>query len=61
MSNTLLRWQTDAGAVTLYPSRGRVLQAEIDGERAFWNNPSDAPDWNVGGDRLWVAPEVHWY
>ena len=61
MSNTMLRWQTDAGAVTLYPSCGRVLQAEIEGERAFWNNPSDARGWNVGGDRLWVAPEVHWY
>ncbi len=57
----MLRWQTDAGALTLYPSRGRVLQAEIEGEQAFWNNPSDAADWNVGGDRLWVAPEVDWY
>jgi hypothetical protein len=27
---------------------------------AFWTAP-DAPDWNVGGDRLWFGPERDWF
>jgi hypothetical protein len=27
---------------------------------AFWMAP-DAPDWNVGGDRLWFGPERDWF
>jgi hypothetical protein len=49
-----------AAQITLAPDRGRVLQVGIAGHDAFWENRAWSGDWNVGGDRLWLAPEVAW-
>jgi hypothetical protein len=53
-------WRDGGNAITLLPERGRVLQVEVRGQRAFWQ-PRVAEDWNAGGDRLWVAPETAWF
>lgn len=53
-------WRDGENAIALLPERGRVLQVEVRGQRAFWQPPA-ATDWNVGGDRLWVAPEAAWF
>lgn len=54
-------WKLPGGTITLLPQRGRVLQAEIKGSTAFWANQNWTGDWNIGGDRLWLAPEVDWH
>ena len=56
-----LVWKTSAGTITLLPQRGRVLQVTVAGQDAFWVNPNWTGDWNVGGDRLWVGPEISWF
>lgn len=58
-----LFWRDGTNAISLLPERGRVLQVEVRGHRAFWEPPQapQADDWNVGGDRLWVAPETSWF
>jgi len=56
-----IHWQKEMGRITLLPERGRILQVTVGGQAAFWNNPQWTGDWNVGGDRLWVAPEVDWF
>lgn len=54
-------WRPPGGTLTVMPARGRVVQAEVGGRKAFWTNPDWMGDWNVGGDRLWLAPEVDWH
>jgi len=54
-------WSETAGDITLAPSRGRVLQVSVGGEAAFWTPPQPEDGWNVGGDRLWIAPEIAWF
>ncbi len=54
-------WDLAGGDITLLPDRGRVLQVTVGGLAAYWRNPAWTGDWNVGGDRLWVAPEVDWH
>ncbi len=56
----MITWQSSAGRLTLLPERGRMLQAEVGGHSAFWVNPNPGDTWNVGGDRLWCAPESDW-
>ncbi len=51
-------WEWAGGRMDLVP--GRVLQVSLGGRDAFWAAP-DAPDWNVGGDRLWLGPERDWF
>jgi hypothetical protein len=55
-----MTWTWPGGSLSLAPSLGRVLQVTLRGVPAFWTNPS-APDWNVGGDRLWLGPERDWF
>ena len=52
--------RSSVGNFTLLMSRGRMLQVSLSGKEAFWVNPRWSGDWNVGGDRLWVGPEVDW-
>jgi hypothetical protein len=46
--------------ITVRPDRGRVLQVTCGGQGVFWTDP-DAEGWNIGGDRLWLAPESEWF
>ncbi len=55
-----LHWLNDSGIIMLCPIRGRVLQVTLGKEKAFWNHPTFSGDWNIGGDRLWIGPEVDW-
>jgi hypothetical protein len=62
------------GAAALVTQRGaRVLGLfpAPDAENLFWTNPTlldaerfrgflAAGDWNLGGDRFWIAPELHY-
>jgi hypothetical protein len=53
--------QTDDGgwAIVVPEPGAKVLAAGVDGESAFWINPSLAKDgWCVGGQRTWLAPEL---
>ena len=61
MNERLQRWKLKNGTITLWPRWGRVGQVRVGGHDAFWANPTWKGDWNVGGDRLWVSPEVTWY
>lgn len=48
--------------ITVRPDMGRVLQVDCGGHHVFWNHPDpDAAGWNIGGDRLWLAPESEWF
>ncbi len=58
---TSILWRDGTNALTLLPARGRVLQAQVRGHNAFRTPPQTSGDWNVGGDRLWVAPELCWF
>ena len=60
MNLRTMAWKLKDGTISLLPRRGRVLQVTVGGHEAFWVNPKWRGDWNVGGDRLWVAPEVAW-
>ena len=53
-------WQCADSCITLLPKHGRVWQVKINDQDAFWQNPNWAGDWNAGGDRLWVSPEIDW-
>jgi hypothetical protein len=53
-----VRWEWAGGRIDLVP--GRVLQVTLGDKEAFWTAP-EAPDWNVGGDRLWLGPERDWF
>jgi len=56
-----LTWKTESGSVSISPERGRVLGIELAGHQALWSPAtSDAP-WNLGGERLWIGPEVDWF
>ncbi|HEX3782840.1 MAG TPA: DUF6786 family protein [Pseudonocardiaceae bacterium] len=57
---TPLDWSWPGGRLCLDPARGRVTQVELGGRPAFWT-AREAPDWNVGGDRLWFGPERDWF
>jgi hypothetical protein len=65
--NTLFRkspksdWKLPGGTITLLPLCGRVLQVEVADCGAYWVNAGWTGDWNAGGDRLWLAPEVDWH
>ncbi len=48
------------GAFSVLPSRGRVYALTHHGEEVIWR-PQTITDWNIGGDRLWVAPERDWH
>lgn len=62
MKNELIEWNAAGCRVVLLPSHGRVLQVEVGGDAAYWNNPKwDGEEWNAGGDRLWVGPEQAWF
>lgn len=54
-------WKSDRNEWVVLPTRGRMLQVRIDGVPAFWENPDWSGDWNVGGDRIWVGPEIAWH
>jgi hypothetical protein len=54
------RWQQPRGHLDLALAQGRVLQAVLGGEPAFWV-PERADGWNLGGDRLWLGPERDWF
>ena len=59
--NTPTTWKTESGSVSISPERGRVLGIELAGHEALWSPAtSDAP-WNLGGERLWIGPEVDWF
>ncbi len=60
MPDDLIEFRTAHGRVTVLPSRGRILQAQVAGRDAFWVNPASDGGWNVGGDRLWMGPENDW-
>ncbi len=60
MGRAMCTWKTGSGSVTLMPERGRVLQVTVSGRKMLWENPGWPGDWNVGGDRLWVSPELAW-
>jgi hypothetical protein len=53
-----VNWEWAGGRLDLVA--GRVLQVSLQGVDAFWTSPG-APDWNVGGDRLWLGPERDWF
>jgi len=54
-------WEAEGNEIVLLPTRGRVLQVRIAGEPTLWENPNWSGDWNVGGDRLWLGPEIDWF
>jgi hypothetical protein len=56
-----LRPTNGSSELIVAPGRGRVLQAIVNGTTAFWNSPGGHETWNVGGDRLWLAPEASWF
>jgi hypothetical protein len=59
--NSHIQWKTESGSVSISPERGRVLGIELAGHQALWSPAtSDAP-WNLGGERLWIGPEVDWF
>jgi len=60
MSDKII-WQSAGGEIELLPANGRVLQARVGEHRAFWTNDQWSGDWNAGGDRLWLGPEVSWF
>lgn len=53
-------WCDGENTIAVLPERGRVLQVAVRGHAAFWQ-PQAVEGWNVGGDRLWVAPETAWF
>lgn len=57
----VVQWNSDSGRMSLLPERGRVLQVALGEHDAFWVNPQWTGDWNAGGDRLWLAPELAWF
>ncbi len=48
------------GAFSLLPARGRVYRLDYKGKEAIWR-PDVVEGWNIGGDRLWIAPERDWH
>ena len=48
------------GEFSVLPSRGRVYALTHHGEEVIWR-PQTITDWNIGGDRLWIAPERDWH
>lgn len=48
------------GEFSVLPSRGRVYALTHRGQEAIWR-PKIIADWNIGGDRLWIAPERDWH
>ncbi|MDX2226599.1 MAG: DUF6786 family protein [Verrucomicrobiae bacterium] len=54
-------WKSKNGLLIVSPDRGRILQAQVGGQDAFWVNGFWRKGWNVGGDRLWVGPELSWF
>lgn len=61
MTPTTIQWNQGQNVMTVLPERGRIWQVSINHQEAFWINPSWAGDWNPGGDRLWVSPEIDWF
>jgi hypothetical protein len=51
-------WHWPGGRLDLAP--GRVLQVSLQGKDVLWT-PTVPSGWNVGGDRLWLAPERDWF
>lgn len=52
-----ISWEDGQNRITFAPHHGRLLQVEIEGHNAIWENDNYQGDWNPGGDRLWIAPE----
>ncbi len=48
------------GAFAVLPARGRIYQLGYKTAEAIWR-PEVIADWNIGGDRLWIAPERDWH
>lgn len=42
-------------------ARGRVMQATVSDQAAYWNPAVRPAGWNVGGDRLWLGREIDWF
>ena len=57
---TLMKWNFGSSELRFDLERGRVLQAIVNQQPAFWNPPVRTGSWNVGGDRLWLSPEIDW-
>lgn len=57
MDSERLSWNRGAFKITLAPEAGRLLQVTVEGHDAFWENPDPKDAWNIGGDRIWFAPE----
>lgn len=57
---TLLQFPHEHGEFTVLPARGRVYGLDYKGTEAIWR-PEVIEGWNIGGDRLWIAPERDWH
>ncbi len=59
--STSIIWKTESGSVRISPERGRILGIEVSGHQALWQPPAVDGGWNLGGERLWIGPEVDWF
>jgi hypothetical protein len=59
--NSPIQWKTESGSVSISPEHGRVLGIEISGRQALWQPAASDGGWNLGGERLWIGPEVDWF
>ena len=59
--NSPIQWKTESGSVSISPEHGRVLGIEISGHQALWRPAAFDGGWNIGGERLWIGPEVDWF
>ena len=59
--NSPIQWKTESGSVVFSPTRGRILGIEISGHQALWQPAAHDEGWNLGGERLWIGPEVDWF
>ncbi len=57
----IMKWHFGNSELHFDLTRGRVLQAFVKQQPAFWTPPVRTGQWNVGGDRLWLAPEIDWF
>ena len=50
----------DQGEFRVLPARGRIHGLSYKDTEAIWR-PEVIDSWNIGGDRLWIAPERDWH
>ncbi len=48
------------GEFMVLPSRGRIYRLGYKADEVIWR-PEVIEGWNIGGDRLWIAPERDWH